>query len=518
MFKKCLVTLLFLISSSVHAQIVAGASGVTQHTMGDDGYVSVPLQFGFPFYGKTFTHSFMFDNGVVGLYDPIGNNGCNPQNSWCGGLQWSAPNPNVGLGPQFNYMIAPLWADIAPNPSTRYYTQGTTEYQRYVWENIHEFYSGGTRLNTFGLELKPSGSIDSIYSLVNINSSNTFIGTIGNASLGEWNTIAYHPSGTALNSIPNWSIDSTGPNLCASDPLSSPACPGYAAAYFTQQCSINALFNPSCPGYAAAYFTQQCTANQLYNVGCPGYAAAYLEYQCSVNPLYSTTCAGYQQAYFNQQCSLNGLYNRTCPNYAEAYAAAEALKPKEQPPVVVVQSQTTTQQLVADPVVNNVLTTTATTAAPAASPAAPVAIVAAPQPATTTAAAQETKSSTTPPATTASTDRKDEPRTARQEIQERRQAAARAQAVEQGKNLANTVGQATSMEQQIAVQNIVLQAMAFTPGFDVYHKTVIPDAIGYRPFEIYRGQRNVDNRILSRGLYGPSDIMHENMVSQQYKN
>ena len=73
-------------------------------------------------------------------------------------------------------------------------------------------------------------------------------------------------------------------DVCSTNPLSSPDCPGYAEAYLTQQCTANALYNPACPGYAAAYYTQQCSINPLHDQGCPGYAGAYLNYQCSINP------------------------------------------------------------------------------------------------------------------------------------------------------------------------------------------------------------------------------------------
>jgi hypothetical protein len=510
------LALLFCSFSYSNAQIVPGTENVQTHTIGDDGYVSIPLQFGFPFYGKIFTHSFMFDNGVVSFFDPTANIGCNPQNNYCGGQQFSATQPSIGMGSQFSYMIAPLWADIAPNPNTKYYTQGTGSYQRYMWENIHEYYSNGTRLNTFGLEIKPSGSIESMYSLVNIESSNTFIGTIGNPSLGEWTTIGYHPYGTVLNQIPNWNMPNTGANICATDPLSSSSCPGYAEAYFNQQCTISALYNPSCPGYAQAYYTQQCSANPLYDINCPGYAAAYLQYQCSINPLYSTTCEGYEQAYFKQQCDLNGLYSTKCYNYGEAYAVKEALKPKEEPVIVDAQTQTSSQPaLLADPIANSVLTTTSTTASPAASPAAPVSLTPPPPaPATTAAAVKEESKNTTAPSTS---EKKDEPKTARQAIQEKREAAARAKAVEEGKELANKVGEAATMEAQIAVQNVVIQAMGFTPGFDAYGKAFVPDGVGYKPFTVYNNQKNVDNARMMRGLSGASDRVHAQMVDSQYK-
>jgi len=103
----------------------------------------------------------------------------------------------------------------------------------------------------------------------------------------------------------------------------------------------------------------------------------------------------------------------------------------------------------------------------------------------------------------------------RQQIQEQRVAAARAKAVEAGKELAGKMGEAASMEAQIAVQNVVIQAMGFTPGFDTYNRAVLPDAQGYRPFEIYPGQSVVDNPQGRRFLTG-SDRVHQEMVDQQY--
>ena len=115
-------------------------------------------------------------------------------------------------------------------------------------------------------------------------------------------------------------------DLCAANPLSSPDCEGYAAAFKTQQCTANPLFDPTCPGYAVAYKTQQCTANPLFDPTCPGYEVAYFNQQCSLNPLYNSTCPGYEVAYFNQQCSLNPLYNVGCPGYAQAFFNQECKK------------------------------------------------------------------------------------------------------------------------------------------------------------------------------------------------
>ena len=110
----------------------------------------------------------------------------------------------------------------------------------------------------------------------------------------------------------------------------------------------------------------------------------------------------------------------------------------------------------------------------------------------------------------------DKPKSARQELAERRQEAAKKEAVEKGKNLANDMGKAADMESQKQVQNVVLQAMAFVPGFDAYGRATVPDAKGYKPFTVYNGQTNVDNRRLGLGLYGPSDRLHNDLIESQY--
>ena len=363
---------------------------------------------------------------------------------------------------------------------------------------------------------------------------------------------------------------------CSSNPLYSTSCSGYQAAYTEQQCSINPLYSTTCTGYATAYFTQQCSLNPLYDVNCIGYATAYLNQQCSLNPLYSTTCSGYNAAYKAQQCSISALYATDCPGYDAAYlnqqcsldplysntctgyAAAYALKNIINAPVSSGSTPTNTIQptnvatttIGSDGSVSTAVSATGDTnvdkaiaaAPPSASnnsPAAVVQLSPAPAPAAPTAMAQqetkkeEPKADSKPeaeaksdkPDSVASTGnsqqssgdgpKKDAPVTNRQALAEKRQAQARAAAVEKGMNQANEMGQAASMEAQVQVQNLVIQAMGFTPGFDSYGKTFIQDAIGYKPYSVYGNQVNVDNRVTSR-MFGGSDNKHQEMINSQY--
>jgi hypothetical protein len=464
--KRFLLCLAFL-CSTVQAQ--AEIPVVTNPTFGDDTYVHVPLQFGFPFYGRTFTNSWMHSNGVVSFLDPavpIEGVGYNP-GQWaycCEGIR-----PTT-FTPQFSFMIAPLWTDLYPVGSSSFRTEGTSQYQIYQWNNIAEI-SNMANLNSFSLEIRPSGYIGATYSLINIQNQNTWVGTIGDATQEQWNEI-YFGRGIPGKSLQDWVIDNTGVvDYCALDPLYSTSCAGYAEAYFNQQCSINPLYNPACPGYAVAY----------------------LNYMCDLDPLYSTTCQGYEQAYFQQQCTIDPLYNRECTGYAEAYALKNVVNEPiyAQKTVEVVE----VQEIKA-----------------VSEPTAPVQIVSiAPAPAPV-AAVVESKPAETKAET--SSEKKDEPKTARQQLAERRQAAARQAAMDKAQNASEELDSATSMEAQVAVQNVVIQAMGYTPGFERY-SIVMPDGVGYKPFTVYDNQKNVDNTRMLREL--GSDALHDRMVNEQYR-
>jgi hypothetical protein len=439
-------------------------------------------------------------------------------------------------------MIAPLWTDLYPVASSTFRTEGTTTYQRYFWNNIAEI-SNPSNLNTFSLEIRPTGFIGATYNQINIQNQNVTAGITGDIALGQMQQF-YYGRGILPGALSNWSVNNTPGDQCVINPLSSPTCPGYTEA----MCATNPLYSTSCSGYQQAYFTQQCTANPLYNVNCPGYASAYLTYQCSINPLYSTTCEGYetayfnqqcslnslysvncpgyQQAYFNQQCSLDGLYSTQCPNYAEAYGKKMALENNKPKPPAPSENETKVA-LVSDSTVNQVITTTATSANPAQAATSTVPLVQPPQRQTEikigAVVTQEQKREERKDvaagnnSNNSSSGSKDQPKTGRQELQAKREAAAKAKAVEEGKNLAENMGKAADMEQQKMVQNVVLQAMAHVPGFDAYTNARLTDKPFYRPEQIYKGQVNVDNRNLGRRMFGPSDQLHNEMVDSQYQ-
>ncbi len=351
---------------------------------------------------------------------------------------------------------------------------------------------------------------------------------------------------------------------CNISPLYSSQCSGYQEA--TTQCSANPLYASYCPSYQTA--TTQCSINSLYASYCPGYASAQLT--CSTNPLSNTLCSGYTTA--TNVCSSNQLTYSYCPSYTTTLAScstnpqSNTLCPGYNPnpqtntassspsaPTVSTEQPSTTISstgqvstgvaLVSDSNVNQVVTRQSTST-DAAATAAPVNVVrqepqaqqTAPAAPTAVAAKQEQKqeqkaeqkqeqksedkpsgggSTQTAQPSQSGGDSKPAPQTARQAIQERREAAARAKAVEDGKNLAGNMGKVADMEQQKQIQNVVIAAMGFTPGFDAYGKTIVPDAAGYKPFTVYSNQRTVDNRSALR-MFGGTDNLHREMVDSQY--
>jgi hypothetical protein len=615
----------------------------TYFNMTDDGYAQVNLPFAFPFYGQTFTTSYMFTNGVIGFLNPI-----NAGGYCCDGTNLN--DQRFVPGSPWNFAIYALNTDLYPGQNSQFYTERLNNGNglRYHWDRVNEI--GTNNENTFSVELRNTGYIGINYTQVNLSSwVNPLIGIAGNISQNQYSQYYFGPA-SALPNLAGTTLTYTGTettDICSANPLYNPGCPGYQQAYLNQQCSANPLYSNQCPGYAQAYYNQQCSANPLYDVNCPGYATAYYDYQCSANPLYHTgcpgydqayftqqctanplynnqcsgyqqayfdqqcglnalysnqcpnyadayyvqqcsinplydsgctgyaaayftqqctanplynnqcpgyatayfnqqcgisalynqSCPGYDQAYFSQQCSLDGLYSNQCPNYAEAYAKKNILNigsssPSTSTPATSTATTATSDPaaaaaaVIADPVVNQAVTSTATSASPAQSATATVPLAPAPQPSTAVAARAEEKkeetktadskeSTSTTTASSSSSD-KDQPKTTRQALAERRLEAARAQAIEQGKQLAGKMGEAATIEAQIQVQAVVMAAMGFVPGFDNYGRVVLQDAIGYRPFEIYKGQRNVDNPAGRRFLTG-ADARHQEMVDQQYK-
>ena len=518
--KKILAVFLLMLSFLVNAQQTK-----TEVFFGDDTWVQVPLQFAFPFYGKLFTNSFMFSNGVVGFF------GINaqPNNSFCcEGVQ-----VNNQIDPSFHYTIMPMQTDLIPTGQSKFYTQGDGTFQKYWWQDIAEI-SNQSNLNTFSVEVRPTGYIGIQYDKINIQNQLVTSAIIGDASLGQY-TVHHYGYGMNASSVSSLiEYQSTGGGICLSNPLSNPNCPGYAQAYHDQQCSISPLYAVTCPGYTQAYHDQQCSISPLYMSDCPGYEQAYFNQQCSINPLYNSGCAGYAVAYFNQQCELDGLYDTKCPNYSTAYAKKTLFEQQGIATAVDVAGTTAKK----DPANSTTATqtntnttnttqpeTTSVTSTTSVSPAAVVSVIKAPEPIQPAQQMQQTQPAPAPQQqqTQKQEERKTENQVANKmeksvgggaakaDKQKMKEAVSKVQ-----KEIAKEMKEASSMEAQAATQGLVLGSMNYVPGFDAYKNALIPDINAtIMAREYYKPV--VDNRSAQRRLSAASDSKWQEIVDSQYQ-
>lgn len=280
----------------------------------------------------------------------------------------------------------------------------------------------------------------------------------------------------------NYKVD-----VCVTNPLSSPDCPGYAAAYFNQQCTISALYNPSCPGYAQAYYTQQCTINPLYDSGCPGY----------------------QQAYFNQQCELDGLYSKECPNYATTYTKKYLLG----------STTATTDTIIKTDPVSIATTSTTTSNTSPISVTSVTSMISGGTSATTNTTI--TSSALSPSVATSATPATEDAKKSTTEVRSATAGSsgttAKTRAEARAREVAKAAEKSATLEDQAATQGLVVGLMAFVPGFDSYSSTRITDINALEMQRRY-GRPVVDNRSVLRQLSGASDQLHREMMEKQYGN
>lgn len=383
----------------------------------------------------------------------------------------------------------------------------------YGLQYFNQDYSRGTLSTTITLQNKTGSTLESYYHSLpsttegwtNFGQTKTFtnpylLSNVGNATMsfsGQDDRFwagYYGPQVRNPYMRFNYTTD-----ICASNPLSSPDCPGYATAYFNQQCTISALYNPSCPGYAAAYFTQQCTANPLYNPACPGY----------------------QEAYFAYQCQQDGLYSTTCPNYAEAYAKKNILNIGSTTTTTTTTTSTDTNTTApkTDPVAIATTSTTTSTTSPT-SVTSTTSVISSGSSSTTTAIAttstQTTAAPPPPPPAAAQEAKKtdNEVKSAGSGASDKTEIKNRVEA--RAKEVARAGAEAKTFEAQTATQGLVVGLMGFVPGFDAYGQARIIDVNGLQMARQYN-RDNVDNRSVLRRLSGASDRLHNEMVDQQYK-
>jgi len=234
---------------------------IIEHQIADDGWVEIPLDFTFPFYGNSYVTSFMFSNGVVGFLDPLDvpGTGYIHDGLCCSGQDFSSG----ATGVRFHYTIMPWHTDLIDTGIGRFYTQGDETYQKYMWKDLSEYYDRNTS-NTFDLTIYPMGNIEVNYEQVHIKNHGVTVGVVGDLSAGEYEQWFYNAPNQ--NGAIYWDSQQADPVEIAS---------GESICNVVPDSHISCLYYPEV--YADNVYNQQCELDPLYDYGCDGFSDAYIE-------------------------------------------------------------------------------------------------------------------------------------------------------------------------------------------------------------------------------------------------
>lgn len=189
----------------------------TDITMGDDSNQRVPLQFQFPFYGKTFTESWMYSNGAISF---TGSNA--PGGFCCNGQDLTQLRD-----PAYNYSIVPLWTDLIAVQGGKHYTLGTPSSQTYGWYGVSEYFDP-TKRSSFEVTINSSGYVNTAFSGALVSYHPVTSGMIGDITKGEYYQNYY---GNGISSGPfSWSATTSVYDPCKDNPLATPSCSGFLEA------------------------------------------------------------------------------------------------------------------------------------------------------------------------------------------------------------------------------------------------------------------------------------------------
>ena len=267
-------------------------TGTTNLNSGDDQLSSAfNLDNAFTFYGNTYDSARMATNGC--LHFGLGTGNVN-YNNYCGDY---TPDPL----PQYTNTLFPFWTDLIRDNQSKMLAKNFSDKAVFGWYDMKEYNRNSD--NSFEVVLWNNNTFEFRYGALDIIQHDVLIGEQGSSSQyyqylfhDECNTGTTNVAGTCVNS--NW-------NNTASNTLLENGGSLYGDGSGNSIDCSNALNSTACPGYAAAYLSQQCDIDSLYDTSCPNYWEAYDDQQCDEDPQYAPFCAGYQQeqsiAYFVEE-------------------------------------------------------------------------------------------------------------------------------------------------------------------------------------------------------------------------
>jgi len=474
---------------------------IIEHQIADDGWVKVPLDFTFPFYGNSYVTSFMFSNGVVGFLDPldVAGSGYIHDGLCCSGQDFSSG----ATGVRFNYTIMPWHTDLIDTGIGKFYTQGDSTFQKYMWENLSEYYNRDTS-NTFDLTIYPMGNIDVNYEQVQINNHAVTVAVVGDLSQGEYEQWFYnHPTSGAIfwNSQEDDPVEiANGESVCSVIPDSHISC----------------LYYPQV--YADNVYNQQCALDPLYDYGCDGWDDAYIEeyVEEDVPEVWEDNEEDVEAVYVLEEPEVFQIIEiEALDDYTLISTTLEEAIPEMEVLFEEMAQEELIEELEAE--LEEFL-----------------------EPEPTEEEIDESEPEPENESVKDDEPTEDEPVEEQEEsIEEPEQKETKAEAVEQPvlkkvakkaskkdkmreiisdklKNLATEMGEAASLEEQQKLQSLILALLNFNAGFNTYNTQLLIDGVFYKDKGIYLDKDIPDNqRGLRNGL--ANEILHNKLMDLQWQ-
>ena len=450
---------------------------ITEHIIVDDGYAIVPLDFGFQYYGGTYTTSVMMANGVVGFLSPESYN-------WglcCNGVDLDNYSQ---YGSRFDFTLMPFHTDlISIDGVGKFYTQGDENSMKYMWKNLSEYYRPDSR-NDFDMTIYPLGNIDINYHRVDIKNHAVTVGLVANLSEGEYEQWFFHAN---QEEAVYWDSSSDTPMLLANQSI----------------CEVVPNSHISCAWFPAQYaenlLTAECTKDSLYSMACPNWETAWLDDQCEQNPQSSPYCSNYVEPVIEEivvdpipeiEIEIPMLPDYPIDIQIEIELELESYEEEFTPEEIEVEMELEIEALiepleeaVPDEVEEEI---EVTTEEEILVEEVPVVMVAAAEP---------------------------EPEKTKEEIKNDKLneiVAIKLSKISQQRALA------TTFEEQAALESYIIALLNFNAGYKNYN-VLMPDGVGYESRDIYMDSFIPDNKKgLRNGL--AQELLHKQMVDLQWQN
>ena len=462
---------------------------IIEHQIADDSWVEVPLDFTFPFYGNSYVTSFMFSNGVVGFLDPLDVPGTGIVYD---GLCCHGQDLSSFTGVRFNYTIMPWNTDLIDTGIGKFYTQGDETFQKYMWENLSEYYNRDTS-NTFDLTIYPMGNIEVNYEQVQINNHAVTVAVVGDLSLGEYEQWFYnHPTNGAIfwNSQQDDPVEiAQGESICSVIPDSHISC----------------LYYPQV--YADNVYNQQCALDPLYDYGCDGWSDAYIdEYVEEEEPQVWEEVEEIEEVFVIEEpqvfeiIDIQPLENFTPSTIEEALVEIETVFEEQAQEELIEELEAELEEFL-EPEVEE-------------------------EPTEEELDEQEPEEETVQEEQTTEEPQQEEEEVVVEVVEEPKLIETKKKASKKQKmreiisdklkNLAVEMGEAASLEEQQKLQSLILALLNFNAGFNTYNTQLLIDGVFYEDKGIYLDKDIPDNKKgLRNGL--ANEILHNKLMDLQWQ-